>query len=129
MPHTPQTATEIRTHLAENLSWRFAERDDQAVAQALYNGEAVDTVHTLDEVGLLDGFFAFLEASGVFAHWRTYTIAGIYRVFLPAIYFLLLYGTRILFGIASSNALPELLFSNVAVMQLIGFNAMLWPAG
>jgi hypothetical protein len=118
-----QTATEIRTHLAENLSWRFAERDDQAVAQALYQGEAVDAVHTLDEVGLVDGFFAFLEASGVFTHWRSYTIAGIYRVFLPALYFLLLYGTRILFGIASSNALPELLFSNVAVMQLIGFNA------
>ncbi len=123
MPHIAQTAGEIRTHLAENLSWRFAERDDQAVAQALHNGEAVDGVHTLDEVGLLAGFFAFLEASGVFTHWRSYPIAGIYRVFLPAIYFLLLYGTRILFGSASSNALPELLFSNVAVLQLIGFNA------
>jgi len=29
----------------------------------------------------------------------------------------------VLFGIASSNALPALLFSNVAAMTLIGFNA------
>ena len=36
---------------------------------------------------------------------------------------MLLYGTRVLFGIASSNALPALLFSNVAAMTLIGFNA------
>jgi len=35
----------------------------------------------------------------------------------------LLYGTRVLFGIESSNALPNLLFSNLAVMSLIGFNA------
>jgi hypothetical protein len=123
MPKVAQTAGEIRTHLAENLSWQFAERDDQAVAQAVHNGAAVDAVHTLDEVGLLDGFFAFLEENGVLAHWQSYTIAGIYRVFIPAVYFLLLYGTRILFGIASSNALPELLFSNVAVMELLGFNA------
>ena len=44
--------------------------------------------------------------------------------FLPTIYFVLLYGTRVLFGIESSNALPVLLFSNVGVMTLLGFNAL-----
>ena len=43
--------------------------------------------------------------------------------------FVLLYGTRVLFGIASSNALPALLFSNVAAMTLIGFNAHQVAAG
>ena len=54
-----QTAAEIRQHLAEQLDWQFAERNDAAIAQALQRGEPVDAVHTLPrgEAGLLDGFF------------------------------------------------------------------------
>lgn len=118
-----QTAAEIRENLAEQLDWRFAERDDASVAQALQRGEAVDAVHTLDEAGLLDGFFEFLKESKVMEHWLSVTIEAVYRVFLPTIYFILLYSTRVLFGIESTNALPGLLFSSVAVMTLIGFNA------
>lgn len=119
-----QSQSEIRQHLAEQLDWQFAERNDQGVAQALYAGQAVDGVHTLDEAGLLDGFFAFLKEAKVMATWQGFTINGIQRIFMPTIYFVLLYSTRLLFGIESSNALPALLFSNVAVMTLIGFNAM-----
>jgi hypothetical protein len=118
-----QTAAEIRENLAEQLDWRFAERDDAAVAQALQRGEAVDAMHTLDEAGLLDGFFAFLKETQIMEHWLSVPIAAVQRVFLPTIYFILLYGTRVLFGIESTNALPSLLFSNVAVMTLVGFNA------
>lgn len=119
----PQTAAEVRQNLAEQLDWRFAERDDIAIAQALQRGEPVDAVYPLNEAGLLDGFFAFLQEAHVMDHWGTFVIAGVHRIFLPAICFLLLYGTRVLFGIESTNALPSLLFSNVAVMSLIGFNA------
>lgn len=117
------TPAEARRNLVENLDWRFAERNDNEVAQALHQGEPIDTIHTLDEAGLLDGFFTFLREQHILAHWQTFVIDGVYRVFLPALYFLLLYGTRLLLGIPSSNALPELLFSNVALMELIGFNA------
>jgi len=118
-----QTAAEVRQNLAEQLDWQFAVRNDAAIAQALQQGEPVDAVHTLDEAGLLDGFFAFLQETQIMDHWRTFTIAGVHRLFLPVIYFVLLYGTRVLLGIESTNALPSLLFSNVAVMTLIGFNA------
>jgi hypothetical protein len=118
-----QTAAEIRENLAEQLDWRFAERNDIAVAQALHRGEAVEAIHTLDEAGLLDAFFEFLKESKVMDHWLNVNIGAVQRVFLPTIYFILLYGTRVLFGIESSNALPNLLFSNLAVMSLIGFNA------
>jgi hypothetical protein len=124
-----QSQAEIRQHLAEQLDWRFAERNDQAVAQALYAGQAVDAVHTLDEAGLLDGFFAFLKESGVMAVWQEFHIDAIQRIFIPTLYFVLLYGTRVLFGIESSNALPGLLFSNVAVMTLLGFNAWMVSNG
>ena len=123
MGHKRQTAEDTHENLCELLDWQFAERNDQAVAQALRSGQGVDTVYGLDEAGLLDGFFAFLDETGIKAHWQTLVSAGVRNGFLPAILFVLLYGTRVLFGIESSNALPALLFSNVAAMTLIGFNA------
>ena len=124
-----QTTAEVQQNLAELLDWQFAERNDQAVAQAIYSGQGVDVGYGLEEAGLLDGFFAFLTASGIKAHWQTLTIAGVRHLFVPVLMFVLLYGTRVLFGIASSNALPALLFSNVAAMTLIGFNAHQVAAG
>ena len=118
-----QTTEEVQANLCELLDWQFAERNDQAVAHALQSGQGVDAVYGLDEAGLLDGFFAFLAESGITAHWQTLTIAGVRHLFVPVLAFVLLYGTRVLFGIESSNALPALLFSNVAAMTLIGFNA------
>jgi len=118
-----QTAAEVQANLHELLDWQFAERNDQAVAQALHSGQGVDAVYGLDDAGLLDGFFAFLEECGIQAHWQSLTIAGVRHLFVPVLAFVLLYGTRVLFGIESSNALPALLFSNVAAMTLIGFNA------
>jgi hypothetical protein len=129
MARKRQNQAEIRENLAEQLDWQFAERNDQAVAQALYAGQEVDGIHTLDEAGLLDGFFAFLKESEVMQVWQAFKIDAVRRVFLPMIYFVLLYGTRILFGIESTNALPALLFSNVAVMTLLGFNAKLVTNG
>ena len=64
-----QTAEEVHANLCELLDWQFAERNDQAVAQALQSGQGVDAVYGLDDAGLLDGFFAFLEASGIKTHW------------------------------------------------------------
>jgi hypothetical protein len=123
MGYQPQTAADIRANLVEQLDWHFAERDDQAVAQALASGAGVDGVHTLDEAGLLDGFFAFLQETKVMSQWQSFQLEAVQRVFLPAISFVLLYGVRVLFGIESTNALPQLLFSNVAVMSLMGFTA------
>jgi hypothetical protein len=122
MKSETQTVRDIRQNLLEQLEWQVAERDDKRVAALLYAGEKADGVHTLDEAGLLDEFFAFLAESQVMSFWKTYEISAIQRIFLPTVYFLLLYGSRVLFGINSMNALPVLLFSNVAVMTLIGFN-------
>lgn len=124
-----QTSTGIRENLIGQLDWQAANRDDKGVAQRLYAGEKADGVHTLDEAGLLDEFFAFLAESQVMNLWKQYEISALQRVFIPTIYFLLLYGSRVLFGIESMNALPVLLFSNGAVMSLIGFNARLVQEG
>ncbi len=105
MGYIPQTKEEISQNVAEELDWQFAERNDEAVAQALQAGEAIEAIYTVNEAELLSGFFGFLRNSGIIAHWRTFTIEGVQRVFQPAIYFVLLYSTRVLFGIGSSEAL------------------------
>jgi len=84
-----QTAEETQENLRELLDWQFAERNDQAVAQALHSGQGVDAVYGLDEAGLLDGFFAFLAESGIQAHWQTLTIAGVRHLFVPVLAFVL----------------------------------------
>ena len=123
MRSSPQTAAEIRRNLAEQLDWQFAERNDTAVAQALYQGTQPDAVYTLDDADLIGGFLRFLRQTEILADWQTLTIAAVRHVFLPTVFFVLLYGVRVLYGITSTNALPTLLFSNVAVMTLLGFTA------
>jgi len=123
MRPSPQTAAEIRRNLAEQLDWQFAERNDTAVAQALYQGAQPDAVYTLDDADLIGGFLRFLRQTAILADWQALTIAAVRHVFLPTVFFVLLYGVRVLYGITSTNALPTLLFSNVAVMTLLGFTA------
>ena len=48
---------------------------------------------------------------------------AIQREMVPVVQYLLLYGLKTLFGIESMNALPALLFSDEALMRLVGFNA------
>jgi len=50
-------------------------------------------------------------------------IEQVYCVFMPAVYFVRFHCMRILFGIDLTNALPALLFSDVTMMPLRGFNA------
>ncbi len=121
MEQPQQTADDVRRNLAEQLDWQFAERNDAAVAQALRAGAPIDDVRTLEEAALVDGFLGFLRQTGILVHWQTFTIEAVQRMFLPALTCVLLYGVRVLCGIGSTNALSSLLFSNVAVMLLIGF--------
>jgi len=48
---------------------------------------------------------------------------AIQRAMIPCVQYVLLYGLKTLFGIESMNALPVLLFSDEALMPLVGFNA------
>jgi hypothetical protein len=107
----------------ERLDWQVARRDDAAVARALSTGAEIEEMHELSEAGLLDAFFAFLEESGMMAVFKQQALPGVQRVLIPTVQFVLLYLLKVLFGTESMNALPQVLFSNVALMELIGFNA------
>jgi Transposase DDE domain len=118
-----QTRDEITQNLAERLCWEVARRDDSRVARRLYRKQLVDGVYRLDEGALLDDFFHYLQAIGVMALLEEAHGAAIQRQMVPFVQYVLLYGVKTLFGIESINALPSLLFSDEALMQLVGFNA------
>src|SRR5713101_6802988 len=107
----------------ERLSWQLARRDDKRVAQALYAGEEVEEMHELSEAGLLDEFFVFLEEIGLMGVLEQLDLPGVQRVLVPTVQFVLLYLLKVLSGGQSMNELPRVLFSNVALMELVGFNA------
>ncbi len=107
----------------ERLSWQLAYRDDARVGQALYGGEEIEEMHELSEAGLLDEFFVFVEQVGMMAVLEQLHLPEVQRVLVPTVQFVLLYLLKVLFGGQSMNALPRWLFSNVALMELVGFNA------
>ena len=118
-----QTNDELTQNLAERLCWEVARRDDTRVARRLYRKQEVDGVYKLDEGAVLDDFFHFLQALGVMALLEEVHGVAIQREMVPYVQYVLLYGLKTLFGIESMNALPALLFSDEALMQLVGFNA------
>jgi Transposase DDE domain len=118
-----QTNEELTENLAERWCWEVARRDDARIARRLYRKQVGDGVYRLDEGALLDAFFHFLRDIGVMALLEDVHGPTIQREMLPYVQYVLLYGLKTLFGIKSMNALPALLFSDEALMQLVGFNA------
>jgi len=123
MARAQQTRGDTRRVVVSRLDWRSARRDDQAVAQAIHAGTCIEAIYNLDEAGLLDAFYHVLEQIGFLGLGAGLTLPGVKRVLLPVLQVVLLYLLKTLYGITSMNALPPLLFSNVALMRLIGFNA------
>jgi hypothetical protein len=118
-----QTREAIAQNLAERLCWQAAHRDDSRVARRLYRKQVVDGVYRLDEGALLDDFFHFLHELGVVDLLNDIQGTAIQRVMVPCVQYILLYGLKTLYGVESMNALPALLFSDEALMRLVGFNA------
>lgn len=51
------------------------------------------------------------------------SLPGVKRVLVPTVQFVLLYFLKVLFGSESMNELPRVFFSDLALMELVGFNA------
>src|SRR2546421_9954502 len=107
----------------DRLHWQVACRDDTKVGQALYAGEPIDEMHHLSDAGLLDEFFVFLKDVGMLEAFEQVSQAGVKRTLVPTVQFVLLYVLKVLLGAESMNELPRVLFSDLALMELVGFNA------
>jgi Transposase DDE domain len=118
-----QTREAMTQNLAERLCWQVARRDDARVARRLYRKQVVDGVYRLDEGAVLDDFFYFLHELGVVDLLGQVQGTAVQREMVPCVQYLLLYSLKTLFGVDTMNALPPLLFSDEALMRLVGFNA------
>ncbi|HXX79750.1 MAG TPA: transposase, partial [Ktedonobacteraceae bacterium] len=107
----------------ERLNWKLAYRDDRKVAQGLYAGEEIEEMQELSDAGLLDEFFVFLEEVGMLRAFEQVSLPDVKRVLVPSVQFVLLYVLKVLVGSESMNELPRVLLSNLALMELVGFNA------
>jgi len=115
--------TEEASVVQERLNWQVAWRDEGKVAQALYAGESIDEMHHLSDAGLLDEFFVFLKELGMLEAFEQVSLTGVKRTLIPTVQFVLLYFLKVLLGGESMNELPRVLFSDLALMELVGFNA------
>ncbi len=115
--------TEERSVVQDRLHWQVAWRDDTKVGQALYAGEPLEEMHQLSEAGLLDEFFVFLKDLGMLEAFEQVSQSGVQRTLVPTVQFVLLYFLKVLLGGESMNELPRVLFSDLALMELVGFNA------
>ena len=118
-----QSENEVRENIVNKLSWQMAERDEKRIAKEIHEGGEIDAVYGLDECGLLDGFYLFLEEAGVLGLLEKIYAEGIKRVMVPFFRFVHLYLLKTLFGVESMHSLPSLLFSNEGAMRMVGFNA------
>src|SRR5437588_2519927 len=109
--------------IQERLNWKLAYRDDAKVAQGLYAGEEIEEMHELSDAGLLDEFFVFLEEMGMMQAFEQMSLPGAKRMLVPTVQLVLLYLLKVLVGGQSMNELPRVLFSDLGLMELVGFNA------
>ena len=121
-PEIPEGSNEPSI-VQERLNWKLVCRDDVKVAQGLYAGEEIEEMHELSDAGLLDEFFVFLEEAGMMQVFEQMGLPGVKRVLVPTVQFVLLYLLKVLFGGQSMQELPRVLFSNLGLMELVGFNA------
>jgi Transposase DDE domain len=115
--------SEERSVVQERLNWQVAWRDDTKVGQALYAGDPIDEMHQLSDAGLLDEFFVFLKDLEMLEAFAQVSQSGVQRTLIPTVQFVLLYFLKVLLGAESMNELPRVLFSDLALMELVGFNA------
>ncbi len=121
-PEITEASKEISI-VQERLNWKVAWRDDAQVAQGLYAGDEIEEMHELSDAGLLDEFFVFLEDLGMMQAFEQMHLPGAKRMLVPTVQFVLLYLLKVLFGGESMNELPRVLFSDLGLMELVGFNA------
>lgn len=101
--------------------WRFHIRDDRKIAQKVREGK-IDII-TGTGWGFFDLFFGFLYILGFFKVISEIEGKGYQRKLLTITKLILTYSVKVLLGIGSMNQIPQLLFKEVGLLKLIGFDA------
>ena len=115
--------------LLKSLGWNPATRDDKEILDALREGKELEEIYGLTEEGLLDPFFEFLDEAGVAECLKELEQKDYQRVMVSIVLLTITYMVKILIGVPSMNAMPNLLFAKTSIMRIIGFNARVLDEG
>ena len=118
-----QNKEEVQNNLVNNLYWKSSGRDDHAAVRQLYIKREIDAIYGLEETGLLDDFFHFLQTRDIWSKVEKLNSSEIKRVMVSITQYVVLYMQKVIYGIKYMDSLEELLFSDQAAMRLVGFNA------
>ncbi len=118
-----QTKEEVQNNLVNNLYWKSSGRDDQAAVRQLYIKREIDAIYGLEETGLLDDFFHFLQTRDIWSKVEKLNSPEIKRVMVNITQYVVLYMQKVIYCIKCMDSIEELLFSDQAAMRLVGFNA------
>lgn len=101
-------------------AWQHLTRNQQEVARRILQGD-YEMIGGAGW-GLLDRFFIFVGELGFFEVLDV-DGAGYQRKMLTVALLLLTYSMKVLVGIGSMNAVPDLLFRDIGLLMMIGFTA------
>lgn len=118
-----QSKEDVQHNVVNNLYWKSCRRDDQAVVRALYINREIDSIYGLEETGLLDDFFHFLQERDIWSKVEKLNGPEIERSMVSITQYVILYMEKVIYGIKYMDSLEELLFSDQSAMRLVGFNA------
>lgn len=107
--------------LIRSLGSHLDFKDQEAILQVMEGTQPPYHLPSLEEREILASFFALLKEAGVMESLKRAQVLNYKRVMVPIDLLLLTYITKILIGIPSMNALPQLLFSHTDLMRTIGF--------
>ncbi len=123
MPRKKPNKEDLRTRLAELSGWHTATRDDAFVAHELHETHTMDRIHSLNEAAFFDEFFHYLAEIGVWNLLSDLDPQERKGPTYPFIQFVLVTIMRCVGGIQSMLATHDLLLTDLAIMEVIGFNA------
>ena len=123
MPRKKTNKEDLRTRLAGLSGWQTATRNDAIVAQELYETRSLDRVHSLNEAAFFDEFFHYLKEIDVWPLLENLDPKDREGPLYPFIKFVLITIMRCVGGVQSMLATHDLLLTDQAIMDVIGFNA------
>lgn len=106
--------------LIRALGWDPA-LEDQDILEMIEGVRPPSGISSLHSWEILDSFFSYLQQVGIQSLLERAQMANYRRVMVPIHLLLFTYMAKLLTGISSMNALPRLLFSQLELMQAIGF--------
>ena len=123
MPRKAQNKEDLRERLAELTGWEAATRDDARVAKELYETRSMNRIHSLNEAVFFDELFHYMKEIGVWPLLEDLDPQNRKGPLYPFLQFIMVTIMRCVGGVQSMLATHDLLLTDTAIMEVIGFNA------